>query len=116
MKAMICGSRNIKDYEIIKAAIAESGFQITEVVSGGAKGVDKLGERWAIHNKVRIKEFIPDWNKYGMRAGFLRNEEMVDYVKDDGCVIAIWDGVSKGTEHSIKLAKKHNVRLFVKMV
>ena len=43
MKVIIAGSRNFTDYKVLQDAIKNSGFKITEVVSGGAKGVDSLG-------------------------------------------------------------------------
>lgn len=71
---------------------------VTEVVSGGAKGVDRLGEIWAKVNNIPITQFIPDWNKHGKKAAVLRNMEMADYA-DFG--IGFWDGVSRGTKHMI---------------
>ena len=88
MKCVICGSRNIRDYELLKQAIQESGFEITEVISGGAMGADTLGEKWAEENGIKLTRMLANWAKYGRRAGFIRNEEMVEYAKPDGCMIA----------------------------
>src|SRR3954470_15364903 len=95
-KTIICGDRTITDYDLLKKAIEASGFKITEVVSGGAKGADSLGEKWAKENKVKIKVFKPDWDnidvegakvkervnpwtkeveKYNCMAGFTRNSD-----------------------------------------
>jgi hypothetical protein len=79
MKTIIAGSRGITDYEIIEKAIKESGFDITEVVCGCARGVDRLGDRWGTFNCVMIKHFPADWDKHGKAAGFIRNSEMRDY-------------------------------------
>jgi hypothetical protein len=114
MKVVICGSRNITDYALIVEAIRESGFEITEVVSGCARGVDLLGERWAKENGIPIAQMPAEWEKHGKVAGFIRNREMVEYVGQDGGVIAVWDGVSKGTTHTINLAKEKKVKLYVK--
>lgn len=114
MKIVICGSREITDYETVKQAIIESGFQITEVVSGTARGVDQLGERWAEENNIPITRMPANWD-LGTRAGYLRNKEMVLYVAPEGGVIAIWNG-SKGTKLTIDLAKEHKVKLYVKRV
>ena len=116
MKCLIAGSRTVCDYEVVKTAIEESRFVITEVVSGGARGVDRLGEKWAKENGVAVKQFFPDWETHGKKAGFLRNADMIDYVENGGCVIAIWDGVSRGTQHTIGLARKYKIPLFVKLV
>lgn len=110
MKVLICGSRTINDYNVVKKAIQDSGFYITEVVSGGAKGVDRLGEMWAREHNVRVKQFLPEWNKYGKQAGILRNKEMVDYAD---AVIAIWDGESKGTKWTIDYACKHGFAISI---
>ena len=60
MKTIIAGSRDLTDYNLVKLAVEESGFEIAEVVSGGARGVDRLGERWAKEHGVPIKRFIPE--------------------------------------------------------
>ncbi|MFM7858006.1 MAG: SLOG family protein, partial [Flammeovirgaceae bacterium] len=91
MKTIVAGSRGIADYEVVLAAIRQSGFEVTEVVSGTARGVDKLGERYAIENVIPITRFVPDWDKHGKRAGYLRNTEMGDYAD---ALIAVWDGES----------------------
>jgi hypothetical protein len=118
MRCLICGSRTIVDYELLKQAIKESGFNITEIVSGCASGADRLGERWAKENNLKLHQFPPDWQRYGSVAGYLRNKEMVQFVSppscDNGCIIALWDGVSRGTEHTIKLAIKAKVNIFIK--
>lgn len=116
MKVLICGSRSINDYGIVKRAIDDSEFHITEVVSGNANGVDKLGERWAKENGIPIKQLLPDWNKYGKKAGMLRNQQMIDYIKPNGAVIAIHDGISRGTANTIKLAKLNRLKLFLKVI
>jgi hypothetical protein len=71
---------------------------ITEVVSGGASGVDKLGEQFALLKGLPCRVFPADWDKFGKIAGKLRNIEMADYAD---FVIALWDGMSPGTAHMI---------------
>ncbi|HXG66007.1 MAG TPA: SLOG family protein [Blastocatellia bacterium] len=78
MKVIIAGSRDITDYEVVKRAIEESGFEITEVVSGTAAGVDQLGEWWAELRAVPIARFPADWMNYGMRADAIRNAQMAE--------------------------------------
>lgn len=113
MKTIICGSREVNQMDVITKCIKDSGFEITEVVSGTARGADFCGEIWATLNKIAIKRFPADWNNHGKAAGFIRNQEMVDYVTPDGAMIALWDGKSKGTANSIKLAKKAGIKLKV---
>lgn len=79
MKVIIAGSRSITDFSIVEKAIEESEWkdEITEVVSGTAKGVDKLGERWAMNNNIKITQFPAEWKKYGRNAGPIRNKKWV---------------------------------------
>lgn len=113
MKVIIAGSRSIKDYLIVKQAIKSSGFIITEIVSGTAQGVDRLGESWAFQNGILVKRFFPDWDKYGRSAGYRRNVEMAEYAD---ALIAIWDGKSRGTKHMIDIANKNNLKCEVQYV
>jgi hypothetical protein len=126
MRVIIAGSRDITDYETIKRAVSESGFKITEVVSGRARGVDRLGERWARANDIPIAYFSADWdnvdtpgaviktNKYGKKynavAGHWRNEKMAKYAE---ALIAIWDGKSSGTKNMIDLARERGLKIFI---
>jgi len=109
MKVIIAGSRGIVDYSFVVAAI-EAGIQHlgitpTEIVSGGARGVDQLGERFAREKGIIIKKFIPYWNTLGKKAGMLRNKDMGDYAD---CLIALWDGESRGTKQMIEYMKSLN--------
>ena len=81
-----------------------------EVVSGRARGADRMGERYARENGLEIHEYPADWDKYGKRAGYIRNEAMA---KVADCLIAFWDGKSRGTKHMINLAKKHGLKVRV---
>ena len=109
MNLAIVGSRTFNDYELLKKEtdifIKENSTIITCVVSGGAKGADSLGERYAREYNIPTKIFYPNWDLYGKKAGYLRN---IDIVKNADLVIAFWDGVSTGTKSSIKLAKEQN--------
>jgi hypothetical protein len=112
MKMVIAGSRTILDYATVDKCIQLTGMaeSITEVVSGTAKGPDRLGEQWAKNRGISIKQFPADWNKDGRAAGYMRNLDMANYA--DG-LIAIWDGVSKGTAHMIHAMKSRNKPVWV---
>lgn len=71
MKVAVIGSRGFNNYNKVVETL--SGLTITEIVSGGAVGADKLGERFANENNIPTKIFLPDWEKYGKSAGFKRN-------------------------------------------
>jgi len=113
MKTIIAGSRGITDYQLVAAAVDESGFDVTVVVSGGAKGVDGLGERWALEHGVPIVRVLPDWRRYGRGAGLVRNAEMVDGAE---ALVALWDGKSRGTANVVAVASRKGLRVFVKCV
>jgi len=109
MKLIIAGSRNITDYELVKTQL-DTLLDITEVVCGKARGVDALGERWAIENNIPVKYFPANWDKYGKSAGYRRNVEMAEYA--DG-LFAIWDGESKGTNHMVNIAKEKHMPILI---
>jgi len=110
MRVIIGGSRRITEDALVQRAVGESGFQITEVLSGGARGVDQLGEAWARRNGISVRRFPADWDRYGKQAGYIRNEQMADCAEG---AIAVWDGSSPGTRHMIGIAQKKGLRVFV---
>lgn len=110
MKVIIAGSRGIMDPSVVPQAALQSGFTVTEVVSGTARGVDQLGEAWAILVGIPVRRFPADWNRFGRSAGFRRNAEMAEYAD---ALIAIWDGASRGTTHMIDLARSKGLKVFV---
>ena len=99
MKVIIAGTRSVDDYKLVVEAIQRSGYNITEVVSGCATGIDRLGEQWARANNIPIKEMPADWSRFGNSAGPMRNRQMAEYA--DAAVI-IWDGESRGTRNMIE--------------
>ena len=113
MKTIIAGSRGVTDFNIVEEAIKESGFIITEVVCGCARGVDSLGEQWAKNNNIPVKYFPAEWNRFGRSAGYKRNVEMADNAE---ALIAVWDKVSKGTKHMIDIAGNKGLKIFVKEI
>lgn len=112
MKIAIVGSREFKDKDFVEKMVAKKLSNGDCLISGGARGVDTWAEEaisiletGLYKFKIEKKIFKPDWNKYGKRAGFLRNELIINEADH---VIAFWDGKSKGTKHSIDLAIKAN--------
>lgn len=110
----IIGSRTITDYSILQQAMIDwfdfsyvgshpVGRRVTEIISGGARGADALAARWARDHNVKLTEYIPDWDRYGKRAGFIRNE---DIIKAADVVLGLWDGISRGTANSLGIAKR----------
>lgn len=110
MKTIIAGSRHLWDIEYIRNAVKRSEFIITEVVSGCAPGVDRMGEKFAHENNTPVKKFPADWKAHGKAAGFKRNREMAEYAE---ALVAVWDGKSRGTMHMIKTARSEGLKNFV---
>jgi hypothetical protein len=110
MKTIIAGSRDISDINHVRAAVLHAGFEITEVVSGAARGIDRLGEDWATEHSIPIVRYPADWNKHGKSAGYLRNQQMADYAD---ALIAVWDGSSRGTNHMVQIMRKAGKPVFV---
>lgn len=109
MKLIIAGGRDFDDYDLLKDRIdfrLNGDYTNLEIVSGTARGADRLGERYAKENNIPIKRFPADWDKYGKSAGYIRNEQMAKY---GTMLVAFWDGESRGTKHMIDLAKKYHL-------
>lgn len=101
MKIAIVGSRNI----IIDNLEKYLPRNITEIVSGGARGVDSCAKVYAESKGIPIKEFLPDYEKYGRSAPIKRNDLIIDYAD---MVIVFWDGESKGSKYVIERCIKKN--------
>ncbi len=110
MRSIIAGSRGIADFDIVQEAIFLSGFEVTEVVSGTARGVDSLGELWAKCHNVPVKRFPAAWDKYGKSAGHKRNGQMAEYAD---ALIAISLHNSPGTRSMISLARLRLLEVYV---
>ena len=102
MKIGVVGSRGFKDYRKLEKELNKME-NITEIVSGGAKGADTLAREFAEKNDIKLTEFTPDYKKYGRGAPIRRNKEIVEYSDQ---IIAFWDGKSRGTKNTIDIAKK----------
>lgn len=112
MKVIIAGSRGFNDFNLLCEKVDRilSNETNIEIVSGTAKGADKLGEMYANKRGYDLKQFPADWEKYGKSAGYLRNVEMADY---PDALIAFWDGKSRGTKHMIDIAKEKGLKIRV---
>jgi hypothetical protein len=110
MKVIIAGGRDFDDYDLLceKCDKILSRQTEIEIVSGRVRGADQLGERYAKERNYPIKMFAADWNRYGKRAGYIRNEDMANY--GDGLIL-FWNGISKGSEHMLNTAKEWNLKI-----
>lgn len=112
MRVIVAGTRTCESAQAVSRAIEASGFDVTEVVSGGAQGVDALGEAWAAERGIKVTLFPADWAGHGRRAGPVRNEKMADYAD---ALVAIWDGKSPGTRSMCTLARRAGLRVHIDM-
>lgn len=117
MKLLIAGSRNLPHrsvYEALESALCNPAFEISEIVHGGARGVDRTAGEWAEQNGFPIHVFNAEWARassptfdtakgYDPLAGFRRNEVMAEYA--DRALI-VWDGQSPGTQHMMACMRK----------
>ena len=110
MKVIIAGGRFYNDYKRLKKVCDSILSTQTEViiVSGKARGADKLGEKYAKEKGYHIEPFPANWDKFGNSAGYIRNAEMAKYAD---ALIAFWDGESRGTKSMIDLAKKGGLKI-----
>lgn len=117
IKTIIAGSRDLNAFRdkekvwLVADAVVKSGFEITEVICGLARGIDQAGKLWAeTHNpEIPTRFFVPDWNRFGKAAGVMRNQDMADYGE---ALILIWNGWSLGSKDMLKRATKNNLKVY----
>ena len=106
MKLLIAGSRGIKDFDLEKHVPSEA----TLIITGGARGIDALAEKYADEKRLSKLILRPQYNIYGKFAPLKRNEKMIELC--DAALI-IWDGCSKGTKYTISYAEKIGKRVIL---
>ncbi len=99
MIVAVVGSRCLTDIPLEQYLPPDT----TEMVSGGALGVDTCAEIYALKHQIKITIFRPDYRRYHRGAPLRRNEKIVAY---SDMVIAFWDGRSMGTLHVIECCRK----------
>lgn len=108
-KVIIAGSRDFDDYQLLKSKVDKilSNKRKTHqiiIISGTARGADRLGERYAKESGFEPPIKMPaDWDKYGKKAGHIRNQEMLDIAD---AVIVFWDGKTPGSKNMISITQK----------
>lgn len=113
LKCAIVGGRDFDDYGFMKKVLDERFDNLSfveSIVSGGAKGVDTLAERYAKEIGRPMVVFKPDYKRYGRGAALVRNTQIIEYAD---VVYAFWDGRSKGTRDAINKAQKMGKILYV---
>lgn len=99
----VVGSRGFDNFDLLTSILnfLIEDYESTIIVSGGAKGADSMAEIYASEMKLSTLIYEADWERFGKRAGFIRNKLIVD---NSDFIVAFWDGKSKGTKHTIDLA------------
>lgn len=100
VSVLVAGSRSITAFDLSPYITPDCG----QIISGGAKGIDTVAELYAFTHGIESKVFKPDYARFGKAAPLKRNEEMVELAD---MVLAIWDGKSRGTKHTIDYATKN---------
>ena len=107
MKLAIVGCRDyvnhLEFYNSLQKLLSKIDFPDC-IISGGARGTDEMARLWAREMVINYIEYPAKWGEYGKVAGYLRNKEIIEICDK---LIAFWDHKSKGTEHSIKIAKEN---------
>ena len=91
----IVGSRSI-DSDLPENCITDN---VTEILSGGAIGIDHAARRYAYKHQILITEILPEYDLYGRRAPLLRNDLIISLADK---IYIFWDGKSRGTNYVIK--------------
>lgn len=102
MRVAVIGSRGLY-VEDLGSYLPEG---TTEIVSGGARGVDASARKYALRHGLKLTEFLPEYSRYGRGAPLRRN---IAIIESADLVLAFWDGRSKGTKHVIDNCKKRNI-------
>lgn len=119
MKLIIFGSRDAyPSFEVVDTAVSRLldvshqffNHAIDEVVCGTARGGDRCGEEWALHNSIPVKYFPANWERDGKRAGFIRNKEMAEYATAG---IGFWKNESSGTANMVAQLVRLSKRVLV---
>ncbi len=97
MKVAVVGSRRA-DEQAIRQILRVLPGNASEIVSGGAQGIDSLASEVAALLGLPMRTFLPDYDRYGKSAPLVRNTEIVRYAD---LVLAFWDGSSHGTQHIV---------------
>ena len=106
MRTLVCGSRGFNNGVFLFKILDATTPAPTLILSGTARGADRLGEEWARHRGVPVKRFPADWQHLGKGAGYARNLQMLDEAER---VIAFWDGESRGTKHTVQEASARGI-------
>ena len=102
MRVAVIGSRGLQVNDLGKYLPDE----VTEIISGGARGVDTSAREYAMEHGLKLTEYLPEYSRYGRSAPLKRN---ITIIENADLVLAFWDGTSRGTKYVIDNCKKRNI-------
>lgn len=109
MKVAVVGSRTLTIDNLEEYLPRET----TEIVSGGAKGIDTCAREYALANNLKLTEFLPEYERYGRAAPIVRNKQIIEYAE---VVVALWDGKSRGTKMVINYCEKLHKPIYIHII
>lgn len=110
LRTIVAGSRDDVSRNDLEIALDGLHWEVSVLLCGCARGADTIGREWAEENKVPIELYPANWERFGRRAGYRRNEEMSERAE---ALIALWNGISKGTAHMIQISNKKGLPIRV---
>ena len=108
MRLIIAGGRGFTRYGTLVNQMKE--YQPDVIICGMARGADMLGHRYAKDRGIGVMEMPADWEIYGTKAGYIRNEEMARRATH---LLVFWDGISRGTKSMIELAHRYGLEIHI---
>lgn len=108
MRILVCGGRDFANEALVEKTLFDYAGMDTVIIQGEAKGADSIAKMWAYDHDIPVESYPANWDKYGKRAGFIRNHQMLKE-GNPNLVIAFPGG--KGTQMMVMLAKAANVEV-----
>lgn len=109
MKTAIIGSTGLTVKNLEKYLPPET----TEIISGGARGIDTCAREYAIAHSIKLTEFLPEYEKYGKSAPLKRN---ISIIENADVILAFWDGKSRGTKFVIEKCRELGKEIKVNII
>lgn len=111
MRVIVCGGRDFRDRKAVFDALdrlhAKRGIGF--LIQGCADGADYLAWQWGEARGVPVGSYPAEWDRYGKRAGAIRNQQMIDEGKPDG-VVAFPGG--RGTADMVRRAEAAGLKVW----
>ncbi len=109
-RVVVAGSRGFDDYTLLARKLDRLLHRKVApvILSGAARGADRLGEIYAAAQGIQVERYPAKWDRYGKNAGRIRNAEMAEAAD---AVVVFWDGKSPGTAHMVDVARRRGLEV-----